>query len=79
MQIGISGEFAVSQAPILDGDAFDSRMRDTSFVVSPIRDHAFLSSRKLERLFGDDLLQRRGLAAQPLDLVGGGGTGRVAR
>ena len=54
-------------------------MRNTSFVVSPIRDHAFLSSRKLERLFGDDLLQRRGLAAQPLDLVGGGGTGRVAR
>ena len=54
-------------------------MRDTSFVVSPIRDHAFLSSRKLERLFGDDLLQRRELAAQPLDFVGGGGTGRIAR
>ena len=33
---------------------------------------------QLERLFGDDLLQRRGLA-QPLDVVGGGGAGRVAR
>ena len=52
-------------------------MRDTSFVVSPIRDHAFFKQPDLKRLFGDNLLQRGGLAAQALYLVGGRRTGRI--
>jgi hypothetical protein len=53
-------------------------MRDTSCVVSPIRDHAFFEETKLERLFGNDLLERGRLAAQVLDLVGGRGPRGVA-
>ena len=43
----------------------------------PIRDHAFFEHTVLERQVGDALLQRAGLTAQILDLVGGGGTGGV--
>ena len=55
-----------------------TRVAHISFVVSPIRDHAFFEQPCLERLFGDDLLQSRGLAAQTLHLVGRGSTGRIA-
>jgi hypothetical protein len=53
-------------------------MRGISFLVAPIRDHAFFEQPQLQRLFGDNLFQIASLAAQMLDLVGGGGTRRVA-
>ena len=39
-----------------------------SFLVSPIRDHAFFKQPKFERLLGDDLLQLLRLAPKILDL-----------
>src|SRR3954471_2689813 len=51
-------------------------MRDTSFVVSPIRDHAFFEQPQGERLLGDYLLQLLCLTAQVLDLLR---TGRSCR
>src|SRR5665213_2911856 len=53
-------------------------MRDTSFVVSPIRYHAFFEQTVLQGELGNDLLERGGLLAQALDVVGAGGTGGVA-
>ncbi len=39
----------------------------------------FFEQAELERLLGDDLLQRAGFLAQCLDLVAGGRTGCVTR
>src|SRR5665213_2427859 len=50
-------------------------MRDTSFFVSPIRDHAFFEQTVLQSELGNDLLERGGLLAQALDVVGAGGAG----
>ena len=52
-------------------------MRNTSCVVAPIRNDAFFKQTVLEREVGNALLQRAGLPAQILDLVGGSGTGGV--
>src|SRR3954453_9224236 len=52
-------------------------MRDTSFVVSPIRDHAFFEQPQGERLLGHYLLQLLGLTAQVLDLIRGGRSCRI--
>jgi len=50
-------------------------MRDTSFVVAPIRDHAFFEQPQLKGLFGNHFLQIACLTAQTLDL----GRGRCTR
>ena len=52
-------------------------MRDTSFVVAPIRDHAFFEQAVLECQVGNAFLQGAGLAAQILHLVRGRSTGGV--
>src|SRR4051794_39155332 len=52
-------------------------MRDTSFVVSPIRDHAFFEQPQGERLLGDYLLQLLCLTAQVLDLLRAGRSCRI--
>ena len=54
-------------------------MRDTSFLVSPIRDHAFFEQPELERRLGNDLLHSARLPAQPLHLVTGSSPCRVTR
>ncbi|WP_374531938.1 hypothetical protein, partial [Novosphingobium sp.] len=41
-----------------------SRMRDTSFVVAPIRNHAFFEQAVFERQIGHAFLQGAGFAAQ---------------
>ena len=56
-----------------------SRMRDTSFVVSPIRDHAFLSSRSSSACSATTSFSAVDSRRSPLTFVGGGGAGRVAR
>src|SRR6188472_3058713 len=53
-------------------------MRDISFVVAPIRDHAFFKQPQLQRLFGDDLLEIARLLAQHFHLVAGGRPRRIA-
>jgi hypothetical protein len=53
------------------------RIRDTSFVVPPSANILFFEQADLERLFGDDLLQRGGLAAQLFHFGGRGSTGGV--
>ena len=53
-------------------------MRDTSFFVAPIRDHAFFEQSQFKSLFGDNLLQVPGLTAQVLDLVRRGRPGCIA-
>src|SRR5260370_13451987 len=53
-------------------------MRGISFLVSPIRDHAFFEKRQLERLLGHTLLQLPGLTAQILDLAARGRPRRIA-
>jgi hypothetical protein len=53
-------------------------MRDTSFVVAPIRDHAFFEQTVFQCQIGHAFLQGPGFAAQVLDLSGGRGTGGVA-
>ena len=50
-----------------------------SFAVVPSPGQTFFHQPQLERLLGDDLLQRAGFLAQRLDLIGRGGAGRVAR
>jgi len=52
-------------------------MRDTSFVVFPIRDHAFFEQPVLQSEIGHAFLQIAGLTAQILHLVRGRGTGCV--
>jgi hypothetical protein len=47
---------------------------DTSFVVAPIRDHAFFEQTVLERQVGHAFLQGAGFAAQILHLAAGRGT-----
>src|SRR3546814_2745258 len=54
-------------------------MRDTSFVVAPIRDHAFFQQTVFECQVGHAFLQGTRFAAQILHLAGGRGTGSVAR
>jgi hypothetical protein len=44
-------------------------MRDISFLVAPIPDHAFFEQAVLQGQVGNRLLQRRQLATQILDLV----------
>jgi hypothetical protein len=44
-------------------------MRDTSFVVVPIPEHAFFKKAQFERLLCNHLLEILGLAAQFLDLI----------
>ena len=53
-------------------------MRDISFVVSPIRDHAFFEQTVLQDEVGHALLQITGLSAKILHLVSGRRTGRIA-
>lgn len=45
-------------------------MRGISFVVAPIRDHAFFKQPQFQRLFGDDFLQIAGFLAKHLHLIG---------
>ncbi len=54
-------------------------MRGTSCVVAPSPAHAFLEQPVLEGEIGPHLLERAGLTAQVLHLIGRGGPGRVAR
>ena len=54
-------------------------MRDNSFVVAPIGDHAFFEQAVLKRKIGHAPLQRTGLAAQVLDLIGSSCPCRIAR
>ena len=44
-------------------------MRDTSFVVAPIPEHAFFEKAQLQGLFGHDLFKSRGFPTQVLYLV----------
>src|SRR3546814_8802821 len=53
-------------------------MRDTSFVVAPIRNHAFFEQTVFECQVGHAFLQSTGFAAQILNLAGGCGAGGVA-
>src|SRR5690606_16475062 len=53
-------------------------MQGISFVVAPIRDHAFFKQAVLEGQVGHAFLQRTGFPAQILDLAGGCGTGGIA-
>src|SRR3546814_21128797 len=53
-------------------------MRDTSFVVAPIRDHAFFQQTVFECQVGHAFLQGAGLAAQVLHLASGRGSSGVA-
>src|SRR5690606_26129121 len=53
-------------------------MRDTSFVVAPIRDHAFFQQTVFECQVGNAFLQGTSLAAQILHLASGRGTRGVA-
>ena len=53
-------------------------MLDTSCVAVPIRDHAFFEQTVFQRQVRNTFLERSGLAAQFLDLVGGGSTGCIA-
>ena len=46
-------------------------------MVAPIRDHAFFKQAVLERQVGHAFLESQCFTAQILDLVTGGGTGRV--
>ena len=46
-------------------------MRDISFLVAPIRDHAFFEQAVLQRQLGDQLLHVTHLALQILDLARG--------
>ena len=50
-------------------------MQGISFLVAPIPCHAFFEKLQLECLFGDDLLEITGFAAQILDLIGIRSTG----
>src|SRR3954452_15763990 len=52
-------------------------MRDTSFAVSPIRDHAFFEQPQCERLLGDNFLQLLCLTPQVFDLLRGGRSCRI--
>src|SRR3546814_12898917 len=52
-------------------------MRDTSFVVAPIRDHAFFEQAVFECQVGHAFLQGAGFAAQVVHLAGGRGPGGV--
>ncbi len=54
-------------------------MRVTSFVVGPIRDHAFFEQPVFQRQIGHAFLKGTGFAAQVVHLAGGRGTGGVAR
>jgi len=54
-------------------------MQGISFVVAPIRDHAFFQQAVLQRQVGDRFLQRAGFAAQVLNFTGRRSTGRVTR
>src|SRR5258708_39209949 len=53
-------------------------MRGISFLVSPIRDHAFFEKTQLERLLGHNLLQLSRLTTQILDLAARGRPRRTA-
>ena len=53
-------------------------MQDTSFVVVPIRDHAFFEQPQFKSLFGNNLFQVASLAAQVFDLRRGRRTSRIA-
>jgi hypothetical protein len=54
-------------------------MRDTSFVVAPIRDHAFFEQTVLEGELSDHLLESAHLVAQVLHFARGRLARRVAR
>src|SRR5665213_457158 len=56
-----------------------SPMQDTSLLVAPIRVLAVCEQPQLQRLFGNNLLQSGGLAAQILHLIAGCRTRRVPR
>src|SRR5690349_2626120 len=53
-------------------------MRGISFVVAPIRDHAFFEQTVLQRQIGNRLFQGTGLTAQLLNFTGRRSTSRVA-
>ena len=53
-------------------------MQDTSFVVVPIRDHAFFEQPQFKGLFGNHLLQITGLTAQVFNFARRRCAGRVA-
>jgi hypothetical protein len=53
-------------------------MRGISFVVAPIRDHAFFEQTVLQRQIGNRLFQGTGLTAQVLNFTGRRSTSRVA-
>jgi hypothetical protein len=53
-------------------------MRGISFVVAPIRDHAFFKQAVLQGQVGHASFSARAFAAQVLDLTGRRSTGRVA-
>src|SRR6266446_2747556 len=53
-------------------------MRGISFLVSPIRDHAFFEKTQLERLLGNNFLQLSRLTTQILDLAARGRSRRIA-
>ena len=54
-------------------------MRDTSFVVVPIREHAFFEQSQLQSLFSHDLFQITGFPTKVFDFSRGRRTRRVAR
>src|SRR5690606_14924213 len=53
-------------------------MRDTSFFVAPIRDHAFFEQTVFQRQVGHAFLQGTGFAAQVVHLAGGRSSGGIA-
>ena len=54
-----------------DLQLFGSRIPHSSFLASPIPDHAFFEQAQFQGLLGDDLLQRLGFPAQVFDLAAG--------
>ena len=54
-------------------------MRDTSFLVSPIPDHAFFKMPVFQHLLGKCFLEIAGLGTQRLHFIAGGLTRRIAR
>jgi hypothetical protein len=55
-----------------------SQTRDISFVVSPIRNHAFFKEPQFQGLLGDDFLQFTRFTAKSLNLTCRGRTGCIA-
>ena len=53
-------------------------MRDTSFLVSPIPDHAFFKKPVFQHLLGKCFLEIAGLGTKPFYLIAGGLACRIA-